>query len=67
MLKPALAACRRLHTTTLLCVLRFRKAEAEWVATQIEADVLAAPRQLADLRARIAYFDERVRRLEGMP
>ncbi len=57
--------CRRLHAIALLCLLRFRKAEAEWLAVQIESDMLVAPAQLAQLRATISQLDGRMRALEA--
>jgi len=66
MLSRTISACRRLHTTALLCWLRFRKAEAEWIAVQLEADMLVAPAQLADLRKHIDRLTQRMRTLEGL-
>lgn len=66
MIRRALpTACRRLHTIALLCLLRWRKAEAEWLAVQIEADMLAGPAQLQQLRTSITDLDKRLRALEA--
>jgi hypothetical protein len=57
-------ACRRLHITAQQCWLRFRLSDIEYAAVHLEADMLAAPAQLIQLRGRITDIRNRLRALE---
>jgi len=64
MVRHITTQCRRLHTIATLCWLRFRLSDIEYAAVHLEADMLAAPAQLIQLRGRITDLRNRLRALE---